>query len=181
MSSIAGIILAGGKSTRMGEDKGFISFNGKRLIEYSIDLLRDYCNTMIISSNNKAYRCFGYQVVSDEISGVGPVSGVASALKNTPCEWNFILGCDMPFLDGRLLYRILQASENTRGVIPVHNGLMEPLAALYHSSLYTFFSTAIAEGNFSLKTILQKSPDLLEDNPKLFSNLNSPDDFASLS
>ena len=127
MITIAGIILAGGKSTRMGEDKGLIFFNGKRLVEYSIDLLRNYCNRVIISSNNKAYREFGFPVVKDIISGIGPISGVTSALKNSPGEWNFILACDLPFLNGQLLDRLLNARGNSMGVVPVHHGLMEPL------------------------------------------------------
>jgi molybdopterin-guanine dinucleotide biosynthesis protein A len=94
----------------------------------------------------------------------------------------------MPFLNDILIERLLGSRENTLGVVPVHRGLIEPLAALYHTSLGTAFSAAIAEENFSIKYVLQKSPvvflpvdDLVEENPNLFINFNSPEDIVSMS
>jgi molybdopterin-guanine dinucleotide biosynthesis protein A len=67
--SITGIILAGGKSLRMGTDKGLVIFRDKPLVQYSIDLLGQFCDRILISSNNKAYSVFGYEIVPDQMEG----------------------------------------------------------------------------------------------------------------
>ncbi|HPG34509.1 MAG TPA: molybdenum cofactor guanylyltransferase, partial [Lentimicrobium sp.] len=74
-SQITGIVLAGGKSTRMGTDKGLMIFQGKPLVMYSIDLLSMFCGRILISSNNPEYAKFGYEIIADELPGAGPMAG----------------------------------------------------------------------------------------------------------
>jgi molybdenum cofactor guanylyltransferase len=178
-----GIILAGGKSFRMGFDKGLLEFNGKRLVEYPLDLLGKYCEELIISTNNPAYAKLGVKVVTDEIIGKGPVSGLYSALKQSNNTWNIVTGCDMPFLNTQLFDELFENLSDNMGIIPVHQGFAEPLCAIYHQKMADVFNHAIREELLSLYRILRKAPvsfypvdSLLKKFPLLFSNFNSETD-----
>jgi molybdopterin-guanine dinucleotide biosynthesis protein A len=186
ISNLTGIILAGGKSSRMGTDKGLLEFNGKKLVEYPLDLFKTYCGEIIISSNNKSYADFGYRVVSDEVPGCGPLSGLASALKASSGEWNLIAGCDTPLLHHKLIERLLEPQEDYLAVVPVHRGMKEPLTALYHHTMAEVFVNAMESGQYSLHKILAEQPvlwmntdDLEEIFPPLFANFNTPGDLTN--
>ncbi len=180
---ITGIILAGGKSSRMGTDKGLLDFNGKKLIEYPLDLLGQYCDELIISTNNPDYQQFGVTLAGDEILHKGPLTGIVSSMKKSSGEWNMVLGCDMPFIAGALIERLIENLGESGGAVPVHDGFPEPLAAIYHRSLTELFSLALHAGNLSLQKVLQTThvnlvgtDDLTTQFPRLFSNFNSPED-----
>ena len=98
-NKVTGIILSGGASRRMGQDKGLTLYRNKELIQYSIELLTPLCSQIIISSNDPTnYSKFGKQIVPDIIKGVGPIGGIFSSLKFTSTSGNLILSCDMPEL-----------------------------------------------------------------------------------
>jgi molybdenum cofactor guanylyltransferase len=186
--NLTGIILAGGKSSRMRSDKGLIEFKGKRLIEYSIELLGKYCDELIISSNNPAFSQFGITLAGDEVADKGPLSGISSAMKKSSGEWNIVLGCDMPFVNATLIDLLIGSCDHTNGVVPVHDGYFEPLAAIYHRTMADTFSLSLIQGELSLYHILQTSDltllpagDLLTRFPLLFSNINTPEDLLSFS
>ena len=75
---ITGIILSGGKSLRMGQDKGLMSLDGKFMIEHVIDHIKPLCKQILISANQEEYHKFGYPVVRDEIKDIGPAGGIVS-------------------------------------------------------------------------------------------------------
>jgi molybdopterin-guanine dinucleotide biosynthesis protein A len=179
MMPLTGIVLAGGKSSRMGTDKGLLNYKGKRLVEYSIDLLRGYCNDLIISTNNPEYSHFGIPTVADEFSEKGPAVGIFSALKKSSTDWNLVLACDMPFLNRSLVDALLSNLEHPCGVVPLHDGLFEPLAAVYHKRMEIIMADAIRENHLSMHQIIKSAgvrflqvENLLKEFPLLFENLN---------
>lgn len=183
---ISGIILAGGKSSRMGQDKGLLRFQGKRLIEYTIDLLRPLCSQLLISTNQTGYEQFGFELVADQYPDCGPVGGLHAALNASENDWNIVLSCDTPFLNQELLKLLLKNNDGYLAVIPKHRKGMEPLAALYHRNLAGFFEQQILRGNFKLQKIIHGQnvnvfdvSILLQKHPNLFHNLNLPDDLFS--
>jgi molybdopterin-guanine dinucleotide biosynthesis protein A len=97
-SKITGIVLAGGRSSRMGEDKSLMKLNGKALVEYSINALRPLCDKVIISSNIAAYDFTGCEVWPDELPDQAPIIGIYSCLKRSETELNVILSCDIPLM-----------------------------------------------------------------------------------
>jgi len=86
-NKITGIILAGGKSSRMGMDKGFCALNGKPMVQYAIDILEQTCDSIIICSNNSDYELFDLPVIPDIIKDIGPMGGIYSGLKNSKTQW----------------------------------------------------------------------------------------------
>jgi molybdenum cofactor guanylyltransferase len=186
MLHLTGIVLAGGKSSRMGTDKGLLDYKGKKLVEYLIDLLSGYCNELILSTNNPEYKQFGITTVADEFQEKGPAGGIFSALMKSSTEWNLLLACDMPFLNRQFIDALLANIGNNNGVVPVHNNLIEPLAALYHKSLCLTLADAIHKDHLSMHQILKSArinflpvEDLLKDFPFLFRNINASSDIEA--
>ncbi len=181
-SEITGILLAGGKSSRMGKEKGLVEFRGKPLIQYGIDLLNSITDRIIISSGNTDYIPFGYEIIPDEVSGQGPAAGLAAVLKSSETPWNIVIACDLPFLEKEFIEELLLSAPSYQAVVPVHNGNMEPLAALYHKDLGKIFAEAVENGNLALRQILHschvkyfEANPITEKYPNLFLNLNSMD------
>jgi molybdopterin-guanine dinucleotide biosynthesis protein A len=187
MMPLTGIVLAGGKSSRMGTDKGLLDYKGKRLVEYSIDLLRYYCNYLIISTNNPEYKRFGLPIAADEFPEKGPAGGLFSALRKSSTDWNLVLACDMPFIKRSLLDALLSDPANSYGVVPLHDGLFEPLAAVYHKNMEVFLADAIQKNFLSMHRIIKSAgvrflqvENMLDEFPDMFKNLNYPNDYDSL-
>ena len=90
---ITGIILAGGKSSRMGTDKGLLLLNGKPMVKYVIDVLSKVTSKIIIIANNDEYKQFGYKVYSDLIKDKGPVGGIYTAMNYTNSNTNICISC----------------------------------------------------------------------------------------
>lgn len=184
---ITGIILAGGKSSRMGTDKGLQELCGKPLISYSIQLLSEFCSTIIISTSSDAYQSFGYKTVADEIPGIGPMGGIYSALKQSKTEQNLVLSCDLPFVSKELFSYIIKNSEVYQAAVPWEgNQHYEPLCGFYHLSILDQMNVFVQNGNYKLpdlfKTIsinkLVINDKLKFYNGNLFLNVNSKHDLA---
>lgn len=187
---ITGIILAGGLSSRMGEDKSTMLFRGKPLILYSIEALSPLCEKVIISSNLSLYGFTGCEVWPDELPVQAPINGVYSCLKRSGTDWNIVLTCDMPFAGSPLFAYLLEHDQDADAVIPVHDhGLMEPLCGLYHRSALDILEARVINEQFSIIKLLQSircrfvniGPDLEFYHKNMFSNLNSPADLDMLS
>ena len=177
---LGGIVLSGGKSTRMGKDKGFVLYEGKPLVCYSIDLLKRFTSDIIISANHDTYRELEYPVVEDEFTNCGPAAGLHAALKASSHEWNMVLSCDVPFVTDEVIFRLLDERKG-KGVVPFHDGSLEPLVALYHRGMYAVFEESLKAGRLMLRKIIQEAEmylvpfdDIMLKNPRIFDNFNSP-------
>lgn len=185
MNSISGIILAGGESTRMGSDKAQIIFQGKKLIEYPIELLVPFCNEILISANSTDYNGSGFQVVKDEYPKCGPMGGIYSALKRSSNEWSLVVSCDTPFISSCVISRLNENKQNFQCVVPVNKGKVEPLVALYNKLCLPSLLQNLQSGNYKMIRLLGSLAsnfvdvsDLANKNPSLFTNINSPGDLT---
>lgn len=134
---LTAIILAGGKSSRMGEEKGLMYFNGKKLVEYVIAATTTVTDKIIIITANEAYRQFGYPCIADELIDKGPLGGIYTGLIHSTTQKNLVLGCDMPFLSGQLLTALAGNSGTEEVLLTEHKGLAEPLCSVYDKSCMT--------------------------------------------
>lgn len=185
---VTGIILAGGKSSRMGADKGLQELCGKPLIQYAIDALSGLCSTIIISSSSEAYQALGYKVVGDVFPGIGPMGGIYSALKQSKTDMNLVLSCDLPFVTQELMSYILQNSNGFKVTIPWMGGQhYEPLCGFYHLSTLDQIGDYIKNANYKLPDLFEEiSINKLDINNKsefykeyLFFNVNSKNDLET--
>ena len=133
--TITGIILAGGKSSRMGVDKGFILWKNKPFIEHSIDALKPLVNNIIIVSDHIQYDALGYERVKDVVPETGPLSGLYSGLLQSDSDLNLVLSCDIPLISSEILTKLLTAfTEGTNAVACRAKDRVMPLVALYNKN-----------------------------------------------
>ena len=106
-NDITGIILSGGKSTRMGENKSLMKINGKTIIEHVNDLIQSlFSNVILISNNPDEYEFLGIKIYKDIFPGMGPLAGIHSGLKNSSTQKNFIISCDIPLMTPEMIKTI---------------------------------------------------------------------------
>ncbi len=189
INKVCGIILAGGKSRRMGTDKTLLRFKGKTLIEILIDTLGDLCENILISSNKELKTGTNYKIVADVISSNGPIAGIYSCLMQSESEYNLVVASDTPLISQDLLkFLIDNAIPERISAIVQENGFVEPLCAIYPKSVLNDLRKFIQDGNYKLNDFLRQNkyyPVLLSKkvefrDPHLFLNVNNPGDYEKL-
>ena len=180
-SELTGIVLAGGKSSRMGEDKGLVSFRGRTLVEYPLELLSSLCKQVLISTNNQEYNRFGHPLVSDQFTFRAPINGIYSALNKSNTAHNLMIATDMPFVSVALLKRILNHAEGYDMVVPTWpDGKAEPLCGYYNKSILPVLSKQLSTGNYAIKELTKISRcyrmNMNEEERMQFINLNQSQD-----
>ncbi|HYM07820.1 MAG TPA: molybdenum cofactor guanylyltransferase, partial [Terriglobales bacterium] len=106
VDSVAGFVLAGGKSSRMGQDKAFMQFGQRTLLEHALELARAATGDAWIVGSAERFASFG-PLVEDIYPGRGPLAGIQAALAGSRTELNLILAVDMPFLQLDLLHYLI--------------------------------------------------------------------------
>ncbi len=184
-TAYTGIILAGGKSRRMGTDKGLLLFRGKPLVQYSIELLNKFCSRILISSNNPEYNSFGYELVGDQLAGAGPMAGIAACLAQSSTEVNLVLSCDMPLVDPVIFQMLLKLSDDYTFVIPLDSQeRVEPLCGVYKKDSLLIMHKLLSLQSFRMTELFRHAPALMvgpEEYPvpfhdKWFMNVNTMSD-----
>ena len=128
---ITGIILAGGKSSRMGTDKGILELNGRKMVDYVIKALTPNVDEIIIIANNKNYNNLGYKVYRDIIKNCGPMGGIYTGLMKSKTKNNMLVCCDIPNISSIIIEYIIISAGEEAALVPIHNGQAEPLCAVY--------------------------------------------------
>jgi len=176
-----GIIIAGGKSSRIGTDKAFISYNNKMLIEYAISVIKPIADTIIISSNTPE-KIKKFKVITDIYKNIGPVAGLYSCLKASQTDVNIVIPCDTPQLTTALYKQMLsefQKYKNLDAVVPrLPDGKVEPLIAVYSKKILPEIEKSIAVDDYKLVNLLSKINTKYVDITDIeqFKNINTPAD-----
>lgn len=128
------IILAGGKSLRMrGLDKAFLEIKGQPFIKRQIRLLRRHFKKIIIVTNSpQKYKRFrGVRVITDVFAHYGPLGAIFSGLKESKDDYNFVLACDMPFINEALIGYMARLKKDYDVFVPKVGGKLHPLFGIY--------------------------------------------------
>ncbi|HGF0771598.1 TPA: molybdenum cofactor guanylyltransferase MobA [Kluyvera georgiana] len=182
-SQVTGVVLAGGKASRMGgQDKGLMRLGGKPLWRHVADRLYPQVNRIVISANRnlEIYRTSGLPVMADTLSDFpGPLAGMLSVMKQTDDEWFLFCPCDTPFIPDNLVAR-LAAERQQATVVWVHDGDRDhPAIALAHRSLAPHIADYLAKGERRVMVFMRQagghSVDF-SDMIKAFRNINTPED-----
>ena len=185
---MTGIVLAGGKSSRMGFNKAFIEIGDRRLIDATVDrLARLFPEVLIIANNLDLYGYLGMRVIPDLIPNSGSLGGIYTGLTAAAHPRAFFVACDMPFLSADLITLLVREAENWDVVVPRVAGELQPMHAVYAKSCLPFIKEAIDVGKLKItgffdevrvlripeETVARFAPPDLA-----FMNLNTPDDLA---
>ena len=116
---VDGVILAGGQSRRMGQDKALLPLAGRPLLRRVVDVLAPLCDRLILVANDpERYAAFGLYTVPDAFAGAGSLGGLYSGLSASAAGAVIAVACDMPFLNAALLGYLLEQSEGVDAVVP---------------------------------------------------------------
>lgn len=128
------LVLAGGKSTRMGENKALLRIDGRPLVAHVVAALRAVFLEVIISGDTGLFAGYADRVVEDIFKGVGPLGGIHAGLVSARYEVVFVAACDLPFADGEVAAFIAGQMEGFDAAVPCVAGRLQPLFAAYRKS-----------------------------------------------
>ncbi|MGQ0594166.1 MAG: molybdenum cofactor guanylyltransferase MobA [Gammaproteobacteria bacterium] len=186
-ATITGVILAGGRATRMGgQDKGLVPLAGKAMVQHVIGALEPQVADIIINANRHPaeYARYGYRVMPDLLEGYcGPLAGIATALRAARTPYIVTTPCDSPFVPADLalrLYRML--SKEAADISIAHDGeRLQPVFALIRRSLLDSLLCYLHEGERKVEPWYRQHPHVLcdfSDTPEAFINVNTPADMT---
>ena len=160
VDSVTGFVLAGGKSSRMGQDKALMQLGGRILLSHALELARAAAGSAQIVGSAEKFAAFG-TVVEDIYPGQGPLAGIHAALAGTRTELNLMVAVDMPFLQPELLsYLVAQARRTTAMVVvPVAGGRLQPLCAVYRRAFAEVAERSLRAGENKIDRLVRRSPD----------------------
>jgi len=150
-NEITAVILAGGRSSRMGgDDKGLIEFRGKPMIGYACDVVQDKVSKILVSANRNhgAYQVYG-EVVEDNLANFqGPLSGISAALDVCSTPYLLVLPCDSPLITCELVDEIIaKMAISSAQICVAHDGqIMHATFAMIKSEMQTSLNDFLASG-----------------------------------
>lgn len=179
--NITGIILAGGKSSRMGRNKAFIEINGEISIRTLHNLIKPCCSEVIISANfSDPYQFLHERIIADEIPDIGPIGGIISCLKKSYSRKNLVIACDMPMVPFSLVQLLISHQNSAEFVVPANGtDVIEPLCAVYDKSVIPALSEMISKGDYKMQNLINHCKTALiqvHNGNNIFLNLNTPED-----
>lgn len=187
--TITTVILSGGRSSRMlGEDKGLMLLNGQPLVKYVVNVINhNNMGRLLISANRNIdiYQQYG-EVVSDELNNFqGPLAGISKAMLEADTPYLLVLPCDSPLVNIVLIDRLIKCMEDNKTDICVADdgSKMHPTFALIKTSLKHNLSTFLDSNSRKLGLWIKQNNFHkvdLSDQPSVFTNVNTPQDLASL-
>jgi molybdopterin-guanine dinucleotide biosynthesis protein A len=151
---LTGLILAGGRGSRMGgRDKGLVQFRGRPLVDHVIERIAPQVDELLISANRSLddYARRGYQVISDTIPDFqGPLAGVLAGLRAARHEWVLTVPCDMPHLPDDLAARFVRAARQCSLLVADDGSRTHPAVMLIHASLADKLAAYLQSGSRSV-------------------------------
>jgi molybdopterin-guanine dinucleotide biosynthesis protein A len=186
-NSLNGVVLAGGKSQRMGQDKGAMQWHGLSQRDHVAGLLRRYCSEVFISCRpGQELTDSSYPLLTDTVTGIGPYGAILSAFeKDSEAAW-LVVACDLPLLDEATIAYLVK-NRNRDSIATTfespHDGLPEPLITIWEPAAYSFLLSVLEEGITCPRKALLKSDKvsiLKPPYPNALMNANTPVDAATV-
>lgn len=153
-SDITGIILAGGRSSRIGTNKALLKFGDQTILERVFSQLSNVVDRIILISNDqRAYQTFRVPGFSDVYTNCGPLGGLHSGLTHSPSMWNLVLSCDIPLIRSDFLDKMVSFLREGRYdmVLPqTSDGTYHPLCAVYAKTCLPVVEQNLKQGKFKM-------------------------------
>jgi len=194
-----GFVLAGGKSSRMGEDKVFLDFHGQTLLDRALTVTGAVCDRVTIVGDPRKfanYESTAYgPVVADIFAGCGPLGGIHAALTQSSAELNLMLAVDMPFVSAELLEFLWAVAEDegrdihAMVTVPRTGRGLQPLCAVYRREFSAAAEQTLRAGKYKIEAAFAGVPMRVVEESELaaagfseesFFNVNTPQDRSRL-
>lgn len=185
------IILAGGKSRRMGFDKQLIKIQGEYIVDHIGKKLKNHFEEIIVVTNTpELYDKNKYKLVKDIYLGYGPLAGIHIGLLNSNSEGAYVTACDMPYICDKYIKYLKKLYEDNKplGIVSEKNGYIEPMAGVYSKELLLKLEEKLEKKDLKIKTLIKEENFLIipeekilefEKEIKIFSNINTLEELNS--
>jgi molybdopterin-guanine dinucleotide biosynthesis protein A len=185
-----GIILAGGKSSRLGREKARVEIGGISLLQRAVSNLEFLQSEIIVvtapeSELPPVSAGVDLKVVQDVVSGSGPLAGIFTGLLNSSCRYNLVVACDMPLLNRPFLEYLLSVTDKQDAVVPKIGRYLEPLHAVYAKECLSEIEKLLAQDVLKIDSLFSRihtrfvEPDEIgrfDPEHLSFFNINTPSD-----
>ena len=186
---VTGVVLAGGESRRMGQNKALMPLGGERLVDRVARTLRACCAELLMVTNSpEVYADVGIRMVGDVWPGKGSLGGIYSAIHHAATPYVLVVACDMPFLQPASLTYLIEQIGDYDVVIPDVLGEQQPLHAIYGRACLEPIRRRLEADRLRIVGFLPDvrvrtvtAAELQSFDPGLlaFQNLNTPEEFAA--
>jgi molybdenum cofactor guanylyltransferase len=184
--ALNGLVLAGGKSTRMGQDKGAMHWHGKEQRFYMADLLLPFCKQVFISCRREQETGVtkeGYLVIPDAYESLGPYGAILSAFKHDKDTAWLVVACDLPLLDYITISQLINERDTSYIATTFkspHDGLPEPLVTIWEPFSYQILLASLSKGyQCPRKALINNDVKIIQPESTLaLTNVNTPEEFA---
>jgi molybdenum cofactor guanylyltransferase len=184
------IILAGGKSSRMGTDKRLLPLQGRPVFDIVLESVKPFFDEIIISTNDpETLSHHGFECVEDEVIGAGPAAGIMSVMRRHPREYYQVVACDTPFVEGAAALRVLELAQDAdAAIVRTPDGLPQALFSAYSIRCLPAFEDSISKGsyrilhcirNLNIRNITVDQIGLQANWERHFFNINTPPDLSA--
>jgi molybdopterin-guanine dinucleotide biosynthesis protein A len=180
-----GLVLAGGKSQRMGQDKGKMDYHGKPQREHMADQLAKSCAEVFISGRADQEMDTNYSYLPDTFTGLGPFGGLLSAFRAHPDAAWLVVACDLPLLDQKTLQQLVDARNSSKIATAFNspvNTFPEPLIAIWEPRAYWALLQFLAQGySCPRKVLINSAVELIDaQSPEALMNVNRPEEYEQV-
>jgi molybdopterin-guanine dinucleotide biosynthesis protein A len=187
---VTGLVLCGGRSRRMGRPKAFLPYQGTTIVEHILGTLRElFSEVFLVANEPEAYENLGVDVVKDILPYRGPLGGILSGLLVASHQYSFIIACDMPLVDRRLIREMTAGRHGNDVVVLSHKQGIEPLLGVYSKNCIKPLEESLFAGNLSVQdflcglkaqTFVSSFDGTTEDALPPFFNVNTPQDYSRI-
>jgi molybdopterin-guanine dinucleotide biosynthesis protein A len=183
-----GLVLAGGRSTRMGFDKGAVNWYGKEQRYHMADLLKKHCNEVYISCRDEEQQkhiSSDYLCLRDTFTGLGPYGAILSAFREQPEAAWLVIACDLPLIDDNVIQHLVD-NRNTATVATAYQSnyqdFPEPLITIYEPKSYSVLLQFLSQGySCPRKVLINSDVTVLQSpDPEALANVNTPEELERI-
>lgn len=188
-SDITGVILAGGRSSRMGQDKALLMYKDKPFIQHIAETLKQvFEKVIIISDDTGAYIFLNIPIYEDIYKNCGPLSGIHSGFINSTTENIFITSCDVPFINSIAVQYILDHHSQSDATVFSIDQHIQPLFGVYNRSCFMKLENHLEQKQYSVlqffnnipTNVIQLKSSLAIAFSENLKNVNNPEDYQQL-
>ncbi len=182
IAPVQGVVLAGGKSSRMGKDKTELNYHGKSQLEHTVSLLEDNLLTTFVSVATDQ-QIENFETIQDKFVDLGSFGAICSAFQYNPNKAWLVLATDLPFVTNDLIQLLLQ-KRNPKKIATAIKGkskqFVEPLIAIYEPKAYPVLLSYLAQGySCPRKVLINSDVEIVEVDDNLIRNVNTPEEFQN--
>ncbi|MBI3669789.1 MAG: molybdenum cofactor guanylyltransferase [Acidobacteria bacterium] len=190
-AQVAGMVLAGGQSSRMGSDKALLDIGGVPLLVRTARLVEPLVAAVTVVGSPERYAALGLRVIPDHWTGIGPLGGLGTALRASTTPWSLVVGCDLPYLTATWLdwFMARALASQADALLPQTIHGLEPLCAMYGATCAPVVAAAIEAGvhkvtdglrGLAVQMVREEEWKGIESADVLFKNMNTPEDYAEV-